>query len=367
MSGTSLDGLDIAYCEFRQQNQTWQFAVLQAVTVAYPENWVEQLKKLHLASAYDYACMHQQMGSYFGQITKKFIAEHHLQPDFIASHGHTIFHQPQRRLTTQIANGAEIAAQTGLPVVCDFRTTDVALGGQGAPLVPIGDELLFADFDFCLNLGGIANISTKKNGKRIAFDICPVNLLLNRLANLLGKEYDKNGESAAKGSVANAAEVLQQLNDLPFYAEPAPKSLGREWFEQSICPVVDSYLQKFGSISSPSPAVVCDVLAACCQHIALQISQVILNLVNELPKEKQQHPIQLLATGGGAFNVFLIKLLQNYLPKVEVIVPEATIVNYKEALIFAFLGILRWQQQPNCLQAVTGANRDNCGGCIYWA
>jgi anhydro-N-acetylmuramic acid kinase len=155
MSGTSLDGLDLAYCEFSHSNGKWQYAIHTAITHEYTHEWRKQLGEAEHKTAVELALLHTSYGHFIGKITHQFIIENNLVPDFIASHGHTIFHQPDKQLTLQIGSGAAIAAETGFPVVCDFRTTDVALGGQGAPLVPVGDKFLFEAYDGCINLAGL--------------------------------------------------------------------------------------------------------------------------------------------------------------------------------------------------------------------
>ena len=211
MSGTSLDGADIAYCTFRLINNKWNYELLQVETIPYSQEWRSRLSSVEKGSALDLAITDSDYGCYLGQLTRNFIVTHELTPDFISSHGHTIFHQPEKKLTLQIGKGSAIVAETGHPVICDFRSLDVNLGGQGAPLVPIGDRLLFNDFDFCLNLGGFANISFEKEEKRIAFDICPVNIVLNYLAGRVGKPYDPSGEMAPTTSIS-APEVSSAVN-----------------------------------------------------------------------------------------------------------------------------------------------------------
>lgn len=374
MSGTSLDGLDIAFCEFGKVAGQWQFAIKRAATVAYSKELKEKLKTIYEASAYEYACLHQELGDFFGVETKLFIERNQIRVDFISSHGHTVFHQPQRKLTTQIGNGATIAAICKVPVVCDFRAKDVALGGQGAPLVPIGDELLFSAYHFCLNLGGIANISTKSEGdgvpnscvspKRIAFDICHANIVLNYLANLLNLEYDKDGKAAAQGNFENVKSIFEQLNRLDFYAQKPPKSLGRESFVEEIKPIIDSYLLD----NQGSRQAICDLLCCFSHHIAFQIAQ-ITSATQFLFCDKNigtaPNKIEMLATGGGVLNHFLVQQIAVYNPAVSLVVPDTALIQFKEALIFGFLGVLRWQEENNCLQTVTGAREDNCGGCIY--
>ncbi|GAA4845749.1 anhydro-N-acetylmuramic acid kinase [Algivirga pacifica] len=343
MSGTSLDGVDLAYCEFTYKNEKWSYEMPITETIAYSKEWITRLSEVENASALEYALTDKDLGDLLGSYVKEFIQKHQIQPDFIGSHGHTIFHQPEKGLTTQIGSGANLSVQSGLPVVCDFRTVDLALGGQGAPLVPIGDQLLFSTYDYCINLGGIANISYQSQGEMQAFDISPANMPLNHYMRLHKElEYDKDGALAATGTVQQS--ILDALNALPYYQEPAPKSLGKEWVLEFIYPLLEQ-------INATE-----DLLATAIEHTAMQIGQV---LQAHAPKGK------VLLTGGGAFNKHLVERIKHYSPSHSIIVPDAATVSFKEALIFGFLAVLRVEQQANCLQSVTGAKYNNCGGAIY--
>ena len=341
MSGTSLDGIDLAYCEFEETGSGYDFNIGACETIPYPKTWLNTLKSLPGATALEYAETHTFYGKYIGSLVKDFKTRNNLSADFVASHGHTIFHNPAKHYTSQIGEGAAIAAGCGLPVVCDFRTGDVAAGGQGAPLVPIGDQLLFAQYDYCLNLGGFANISMQSFGKRIAYDVSPVNIILNYIAARNGKLFDKDGEMAASGHINY--ELLQTLNGLGYYHLQPPKSLGREWIEKEIIPMLTYY--------NISPE---DAACTFCEHIAMQIAA---SIIND-PEKK------MLVTGGGAFNKFLIKRIAAN-TSVQIIIPDSKTVNYKEALVFAFLGLLRMRGRLNCLSSVTGASRDISGGAVY--
>jgi anhydro-N-acetylmuramic acid kinase len=341
MSGTSLDGLDMACCQFSETTSgSITYQIIAAETVAYTASWKERLSKLEKASAYELVETHVQLGAYFGEQTAAFIAKHQLRPDLIASHGHTVFHQPQHGISTQIGDGNAIAARTAIPVVCDFRSLDVALGGEGAPLVPIGDQLLFAKFTACLNLGGISNVSYQKEGKRLACDLSLCNIPLNYLAQQLGKEYDRNGDEARHGKVNQ--KLLEAMNRLPYFDRPSPKSLGKEWF-----------VDQFKPLLAESHLSVQDQLRTTVEHIAFQISR-------ELGTLRQG---SVLITGGGAFNKFLLERMQQQTSH-RLIVPDALLVNYKEALIFALLGMLRMNRRINTLASVTGASEDSCSGSI---
>src|SRR6478735_7200642 len=345
MSGTSLDGLDIALCEFTGSGKNWTHQILKGITLPYPNELKVVLSNVQHGSALDLAQTDAFFGRFCGKAVRLFLEQINDTADFVASHGHTIFHQPEAGFTYQIGNGAYLSAECGLPVISDFRTMDVGLGGQGAPLVPIGDALLFHQYQYCLNLGGISNISFDQSGKRIAFDISPVNLVLNFLAGKLGKNYDPEGSIARSGSINH--ELLNQLNALNYYHQPAPKSLGKEWLDKNIFPVLES-----------SSLTVEDLLCTFTHHTAFQIARVI--------KDAPAQSGDLLITGGGAYNTYLIESLRAYRPaEIRIIVPDEYTLQFKEALIFAFLGLLRKENLANALSSVTGASRDSIGGAVY--
>ncbi|ATA76106.1 anhydro-N-acetylmuramic acid kinase [Capnocytophaga canimorsus] len=347
MSGTSLDGLDIAFCHFKKENEQWFFDIEAAKSISYDQNMRESLKNAVHLSAEQLLRLHNQYGKWLGEQTQLFISEKKINPQTIASHGHTVFHQPQNGFTLQIGSGQHLSNVVQLPVICDFRVGDVALGGQGAPLVPIGDQLLFAEFDFCLNLGGISNISFEREGKRIAYDIGIANMILNHLCRKIGKNYDHNGNLAKNGKLLPT--LLERLNKLPYYQTDYPKSTGFEWFSKEILPIVESI-----------DAKVEDLLYTAVHHICGQIK---INVEKHLSPFKKQ---KLLITGGGALNTFLIETLKEKLDKqIEIIVPEKQIIEFKEALIFAFMGVLRLENQINILSSVTGARKDSCGGILF--
>lgn len=341
MSGTSLDGLDIAYCEFTDDHN---FQLLAAETYNYPAAWQERLASLHLASAEEYARADAELGRYFGEKVQHFRDIHPGRVDYIASHGHTVFHQPENGFTAQIGDGNAIHAVTGIPVVCDFRRLDVALGGQGAPLVPIGDRLLFGQYDCCINLGGIANISYELNGERIAYDIAPCNMALNYLAGKQGMTYDAGGETARRGTVITS--LLARLETLEYYHVPAPKTLGKEWFEKSFLP----YLAPFENQPLEN------VMRTVTEHIALRLATSIAQSGTDTHR--------VLITGGGANNQYLLELLKEKIGSIEIESADPRLVDYKEAIIFALLAYLRINNKTNTLASVTGASRDSSGGVI---
>ncbi|KQR93439.1 anhydro-N-acetylmuramic acid kinase [Chryseobacterium sp. Leaf180] len=340
MSGTSLDGLDICYAKFQNKNGHWSFKILKAETVAYNSDLKNQLKNsIHLSSE-KLLALHSEYGFYLGDETKKFIEKNRLEHiDLIASHGHTVFHQPQNKFTLQIGDGRAIKLKTGLPVIYDFRSQDVLMGGNGAPLVPIGDELLFSEYDACVNLGGFSNISFKKDQKRIAFDISPLNIVLNKLAQKLGREYDENGDVAKSGIVKK--DLLEKLNSLDFYRLAAPKSLGIEWCSQHIFTLTEVEENTENCIATFT------------EHAAIQLAKVL----NENGLKK------VLITGGGAYNSFFVELLKEKTGS-EIIIPERQIIEFKEALIFAFMGVLRSLNEINVLSSSTGSSRDHSSGSI---
>lgn len=339
MSGTSLDGIDLAYVKFNNHNYT-DFSIITAETIPYSTTWKQTLQKAITTSKNEVDKTDITYAELTAKVVTDFIKKHNIQTvDFIASHGHTVFHQPEKGITVQIGNGQVLANRTNTKVICNFRVQDVALGGQGAPLVPIGDKWLFPKYDYCLNLGGFANISFENKDKRIAFDICPVNIVLNYYTEKLGFAFDNKGEIAASGKINH--QLLTALNTLDFYKKTAPKSLGLEWVKSVIFPLIDS-------LETDIPTI----LRTFVEHIAIQISSVC---------NKQS---SILITGGGAFNSFLIHRLSDLLTT-KITLPNNVIINYKEALIFAFLGVLRNKNEINCLQSVTGAKKNHSSGYIY--
>ena len=340
MSGTSLDGVDFAYVKFNENNYS-DFEIINAKTISYSAEWRSKLQTAIFFSKDKLRNLNVDYGKLLAKKTNDFIDEFKIDKiDFIASHGHTVLHQPEKGVTLQIGDGQIIANLTKQKVVCDFRTQDVNLGGQGAPLVPVGDELLFSEYDYCLNLGGFANISYNKNGKRIAFDICPVNIVLNKYAQKLGMEFDDKGNIASTGKFLMALEA--ELRKLKYYLDKPPKSLGLEWVQKEVFPLLESSKRK------PE-----DLLRTFTTHIAWAITKA-------LPKNAK-----VLVTGGGAYNDYLLKQVLK-MKKLELVVPNTLLIEYKEALIFAFLGVLRVDNQVNCLSSVTGANKDHSSGEIFY-
>lgn len=353
MSGTSLDGIDLAEVKFElssaplshhssseSEGSTWNFEILKAETIPYSSFWKNELRE---AISYSEEQLNRLDFKYTEKLSEeilRFIQRNNIQEiDAICSHGHTILHRPEKGFTLQIGNLPRLAKVISRTVVCDFRTQDVKMGGQGAPLVPIGDRLLFSEYDYCLNLGGFANISSEIDGHRIAYDICPVNIVLNRYAETLGKEFDEGGNWARNGAINS--KLLKKLNDLPFYSESPPKSLGLEWVRENIFPLLNTF--------DIAPE---DILRTFTEHIAIQ-------LANQFPENAS-----VLISGGGVYNSFLIERLKS-LCLIEVVIPSPKIIEYKEALIFGLLGVLKLRGEVNCLASVTGAKNDHSSGEVF--
>jgi anhydro-N-acetylmuramic acid kinase len=342
MSGTSLDGIDLAHINFTIKEDKWRYEILENETISYSENWLNKLKIALGFSGKELIELNEDYTQLLGSIVKSFIDKHQIKNiDAVCSHGHTILHQPQNGFTLQIGNLPKIAQIIQERVVCDFRVQDVKLGGQGAPLVPMGDRILFSEYDYCLNLGGFSNVSFEDNSKRIAFDISPVNTVLNFYSNKLGLNYDDKGKIARSGKVN--ADLLNELNALEYYKKQFPKSLGFEFVKEVVLPLIEKH-----SISIE------DKMHTFTEHIALQTS---LALPNKTGK--------ILITGGGAYNAFLIERMQFHLPKIEIIIPDNKTLEFKEALIFALLGVLKLRNEVNVLSSVTGAKMDHSSGVIF--
>jgi len=339
MSGTSLDGVDVCYVKFDISNQ-YHFKIINASTYPYTDEWEQKLKNAFTIDKAGLELLHIEYGNYLGNLINNFVEENAIDKvDFVASHGHTIFHNPAQGITLQIGDGKTIAKITNQKVICDFRTQDVKLGGQGAPLVPIGDQLLFNDYDYCINFGGFANISFEKDNQRIAFDVCPVNIVMNHYMRPLGVSYDDKGELASTGKIHQ--ELLDELNELEFYSQAYPKSLGLEWVLATIFPLIDGYHLE-----------IADILRTFVEHVAIQIAEIIEGKFN------------ILVTGGGVFNTFLMQRIAFYTGQ-DIILPNNELIDFKEALVFAFLGLLRLQENTNVLSSVTGASKNHSAGLIF--
>ena len=355
MSGSSLDGLDIVFTEIQEMGGKWGYEILEAGCYSYSDEWVARLKKATSLTALDYQLLHVEYGHYLGEEVNRFIEQHQLQYKvaLVVSHGHTIFHIPAKKMTAQLGDGAAIAATTRLPVVSDLRAMDIALSGQGAPIVPIGEKLLFSNYDYFLNIGGIANISFNAD-QYLAFDVCLANQVLNMLAANAGKEFDDEGKIGASGILNN--DLLEKLNDLKYYQKDYPKSLDNDFGTEIVYPLIKD-----------TGCNIADALRTYTEHIAIQIKNAIAKH-SQLPTAI---PIaigsQLLITGGGAFNTFLMERLKDQLNElnIEVIIPDDKLVKYKEAVVMALIGVLRWREETNVFSSVTGAERDSVGGAMW--
>lgn len=348
MSGTSLDGLDLCYVNFTKKEEVWSYIIKQTKAVSYPEQLLSRLKNAVNLSGFELFLLDRELGFFLGKSINSFLEEFKISKDnihAIASHGHTVFHQPEKGLTVQIGCGASIVRETGIKTINDFRKKDVLHGGQGAPLVPIGDKLLFSgQADAFLNIGGFSNFSViGEDGSVTAYDICPVNIVINYFTRKLGREYDKNGEIASKTPIDKS--LLEKLNALEIYKQQQPPSLSWEWVEKEILSILNDNL-----VSSETK------ISTATEHAAFQIA-------SRLNDSKSK---SVFITGGGAKNSYLIKRLKYHF-KGEVVIPSQEIIDFKEALIFAFLGALYLENIPNCLPSATGAEKAVVGGVMHEA
>jgi len=343
MSGTSLDGVDFALCTFNKRRQNWTFKIEGAKTIPYTRKWRQELSSAHLLGGLSLIELHARYGRFLGKQSIEFIRTGGYEiPDFISSHGHTIFHQPDSGFNFQLGEGSALAASSGLPVVCDFRSLDVQLGGQGAPLVPIGDRLLFSQYDVCVNLGGIANLSFERKGHRLAWDICFVNMGLNELAGRAGFAYDRDAKISKKGEVNQP--LFKKLLGLHQRLGGNHPSLAREHFEKLFLPVINSSEQSL-SLNT--------ILRTFVEYASYSIAQAI----------QSSNGKTVLLTGGGAFHPLLVDRIRHFCSdNILIELGSAQIINYKEAVLFAFLGVLNREGIPNALRSVTGASSDSCGG-----
>ena len=350
MSGSSLDGLDIIFTELTETGGKWNYTIIAADCIIYTNEWKEKLQNAVHLSAKDYQLLHTMYGHFIGHKINEFIDKNNLhhRVNLIASHGHTTFHLPAQKMTAQLGDGAAIAAVTKLPVVSDLRSVDIAFGGQGAPIVPIGEKLLFSEYPYLLNIGGIANISINTDGNYKAFDVCAANSILNTLVVNMGLLYDEDGNIAATGSVQ--PDLLQQLNELSYYSETAPKSLSNNFGISVVLPIIKN--------ANPTKQ---DALRTYVEHVAQQIKAAL-----TMGGDKVLN-VKMLITGGGAFNIFLIKRITDLLKDegITTVVPDAQLVQYKEALIMALMGVLRWREEANVLCSVTGAIQNSIGGALW--
>ena len=358
MSGSSLDGLDICFAHLHEVSGKWNYEIKTAQCHPYSEKWIEKLQSAITLPAEEYMLLHAEYGRYIGKHINRFIEENGLQyqVQLIGSHGHTTFHNPRMRMTAQLGDGSSIAAVTGINTVSELRSMDIALGGEGAPIVPIGEKLLLGDHSYFLNLGGIANLSThyspENNGAIQAYDVCPANRVLNLIANSVGKEYDDKGEMASRGNVDT--DLLAEIDSLDYYSLPSPKSLANDFGTDIVYPMIKS-----------AGLSVEDSLRTMVEHVVLQIKKGVRSEERGVRSDEKRETM--LVTGGGAFNLFMIDRLREVLKdkNLEVVVPERNLIEFKEALIMGLIAVLRWREESNVLASVTGASRDSIGGAVY--
>ncbi len=343
MSGSSLDGIDLALCEFEKEKSGIRWQILRADTIEYSGEWKEKLKTLPRLSGRELTLADYHIGYLFGKEAKRFLGNEKI--DFIASHGHTVFHEPDNMMTLQIGNGSAIASASGISTIYDFRSMDIGFGGQGAPVVPIADRDLFPGYNALVNIGGISNISIKKLGEIFAYDISPANQLLNFLARKKGKEYDKNGEMASKGKVSD--ELMKKLLSFDYFEMPYPKSLDNNFIKNNFIPILE---KDTNSIE--------DKMATCVEFIAKTMADELKKHLETVSNKK------VLITGGGAKNTFLIKRITAMSEGANIVVPDDMIIDFKEALMIAYMGYLRINKKNNVLSSVTGASRDSIGGAV---
>lgn len=347
MSGSSLDGLDIAYCAITDSNGNYSYKIIHAETAEYSTIWQQRLRDVHTQQAEIYVQTHVYYGAYTAQLINSFIQRYKItQVDFIASHGHTIFHNPTRNYTAQIGCGATISAHTGIPTISDFRSVDIALGGQGAPLAPTADSILFSQYQYFLNLGGICNITIHNEHSFVGFDICACNQVLNYLSNKKNMPYDADGHCARQGTYQD--ELNQYLNQWSYLSKKPPKSLDRADINAFIIPIIERY-----------DCSIEDKLHTYAVHIAEQIARYVNASVSDYGN------LNMLVTGGGAMNSFLMEKIKEQC-RINVLVPDSVTVKFKEALLMCLLGVLRMQGKPNALKQATGAEYSNVGGAVYY-
>jgi anhydro-N-acetylmuramic acid kinase len=354
-SGKALEGLDIAFVEFHETGGKWTFTTKASECYPYAEEWLKKIRSASGLSAYDYQVLHSEYAQLVSKIVLEFIEKNQIQYQvmLISFHGHTIFHDPQKKISSQLGHGAILAALTGINVVTDLRATDIALGGRGNPIAPMGEKLLFGEYTFFLNLGALATLALKTSDKYILSDVCPCSKLLNLLAEREGKRFDAGGNMAAGGNTDKAA--LTMLNDLEYYRLPWPKSLAHDFASDVLFPLI----KKAGKNCS-------DALRTSVEHIVVKVSEAVNKLIADyqLPADGS---LKMMITGGSVNNTFLLHKLEEVLKQTGItpVVPEPSTVEYKESIITAVLGILRWREENNTLSSVTGATRDSIGGAVW--
>ena len=340
MSGTSLDGLDIVYVNFKL-DENWEYKLIYSKTYKYEKKWNSLLLNLSQKKIYSIKKIDVDYTELLSRYIIDFIDEFSINNiDFVSSHGHTAIHLPSKSITYQIGNLPILAKLINLKVVCDFRIQDINLGGQGAPLVPVGEKYLFPQYNTLINLGGFANITKRIKRDIIAYDICPINIVFNHLSRKMELKYDNAGYIASTGELNQ--DLYNHLQRLNYYKQDSPKSLGIEWVNDKI----HSILKDFQDVQ------IKDLMNTFSNHFAFQIAKNIGNQDN------------VLITGGGAYNTYLIERIKN-LSDSKITIPDPKLIEYKEAVIFSFLGLLRVLKINNCYSSVTGARQNHCSGNIY--
>jgi len=347
MSGSSLDGIDMALCSFSGLGESLQWKLIHSVHVPFEPKWKKLLQDLPGSSAYDLSLADYDFGNLLGASSKKYFSD--FKPDYIASHGHTIFHYPALKMTCQIGNGAVIASASGINTICDFRSMDIGYGGQGAPIVSLFDLDFFGGLDVLVNLGGIANLTVPDKNQTIAYDIGPCNQLLNYLAGSIGLEYDQDGLLAAQGEIDQ--NLLKTLSGHSYFDRTFPKTLDNGYIFNEFVPILDK-----------SKASVQDKLRTVVELIAKMLSrEITMHLANHKTKAG------VMFTGGGAKNTFLMETFRKKAVGFEMIETDDEMIDFKEAIMMAYLGYLRVKGKINVLSKVTGASKDSIGGSIYLA
>lgn len=352
MSGTSADGLTVCAVQIRP------FRVRHFHNYKYPPKLQQKLLRAYQLNAAQLSELNYELGLLYAKTVARFLKQFHLSPTdigVIGSHGQTILHAPNATIphTLQLGVADFMAAQFNVPVVSDFRTKDMALGGQGAPLIPFFDESVFGQGKpkMLLNLGGIANLSVV--GKKVntqGFDIGPANSLIDLCAQLLFKKpFDKNGTFAAKGTPDK--DCVKKLLTQPFFKQRPPKSLDKNDFGRAY---LDRYFAPL--LRRNAHDAIATVTYFTATATADQISRFI-------PRRYQQ---ELIVSGGGCYNKTLLKFLRELLPHLKIttsaeygIDPQA-----KEAAAFALFAWLALHRKINHCAKATGARRASILGKI---
>lgn len=357
MSGTSLDGIDVALCEINGSSFDTTIQLLAFETVPFKKKMKEKIKKACFkeTSSVDTICsLNFELGKVFSDAIKTMLSHTQYQSsdlDFIASHGQTIYHQPfddQTHVasTLQIGEAAIMAYEHKCPVISNFRVMDMAAGGQGAPLVPYTEYILYSEKNksrVLLNLGGIGNVTwldgSMDESHVIAFDTGPANMMINAaMKKLYHKEYDHDGEIASQGELISP--LLDELICDPYFDMDIPKSTGRELFgEDRTLQLIEKYQN----------AHACDIVYT---FTYFTVWCVVYHLKKYIGKVDE-----LIVGGGGAHNKEIMRLLKSELPRVSVMSADEFGINAdaKEAMAFVVLGNETMHQKTSNMPSATGA------------